>query len=113
MFYLPKLDCEENKRLEALINRWGGLCLDFAEAMSYQIKPNFEQGGIGLEEFYAGDIFNASWIEDCIANNHVCDYKGYFMVNIDNSYNVKTIQMGKRKRFTMMEGIQMYALLLN
>jgi len=69
VFYLPKIQTEEITRLEALIKRWGGIIVDYAEARSFQIRPNIMHGGLALSEFYSGTVYSADWIEDSIANN--------------------------------------------
>jgi len=73
VFYLPKIQSDEIKRLEGLITRWGGIIVDFAEAKSFQIRPDFQkkEGGLSLEEFYSGNVLSCHWIEDSIKANHM------------------------------------------
>lgn len=112
MFYLPKLDDnDEIKRLEALICRWGGVIVDYHEAKSYQIKPNILKGGLGLSEFYSGNVYNSMWIEESIACGYVLDSAMFLLTTLDQTYQVKTITIAKRKKFTIMEGVQMYKLM--
>ena len=108
MFYLPKVESEEIKRLEGLIVRWGGLVLDTHECMGIQIRPTIQQGGFSTQEYYCGQIYMSNWIEDSISQNKVIPPNTYIATKLDSSYDVKVLNLGKRKKFTILEGIRLY-----
>lgn len=50
----------------------------------------------------------SNWIEDSISQNKVILPNAYIATKLDSSYDVKVLNLGKRKKFTILEGIRMY-----
>ncbi len=110
MFYLPKIETEEIKRLEELIQRWGGIIVDMHEATSLQIRPSIAHGGLSASEFYSGNVYSSDWIEESIlAGMLLKDLNtNYLLTRLDRDSGVKQTILSARKRFTIIEGIVMY-----
>ncbi len=94
----------------SLIRRNGGLVVDQHECFSYQIKP--ESVKTNFSDFYKGNIYSSKWIHDSIKEKKCLKKEDYFIcINID----AKSLQLniGKKKKYTIMEGIKLYEIITN
>ena len=66
--------------------------------------------GISTHEFYAGDVYFSNWIEECIQNNFVLSHTHYKATTLTSAQEVKLSNLGKRKKYTIVEGMTMYAI---
>ena len=107
MFFLP--DVEESIKLKILIEAHGGRCIDQYECSSYQIRPN-SKTELDFNNFYAGTLYDEQWIKDSIAIGHLIPKDEYKLGENDSEEALK-LNMGKRKKITIVEGMKLYKIL--
>ena len=79
MFYVPETNCGASDRVKNLIKKYGGICTDFHECCTTQIKPNVD---LQFDSFFTGDIYSESYIYDSIMANKTL---------VLNDYSVGTV----------------------
>ena len=107
MFFLP--DIEESSALKEKIEAYGGKVVEQHECMSYQIRPNTSQK-LDFHHFYMGEIYDQTWIDDSIQANYVIGAQDYVYYT-NQSESALKLNLGKRKRYTVLEGYTLYTLL--
>ena len=107
MFFLP--DVEESKKLKELIEAHGGRCIEQFECGSYQIRTN-SKTELDFNNFYKGELYDEQWIRDSIATGKL-EQKSEYALGENDSDEALKLNIGKRKRITIVEGIYLYKLL--
>ena len=114
MFYIPECG-EAYELLKAKIEENGGLVVEQHECFTYQIKPG--EVKLKAKDFYEGTIYHSKWIDEAvdqceskptvIGGNKVMAIKDdNFLMECPNT-NCKQLNIGKKKRFTIVEGIKL------
>lgn len=104
VFYVPETTCGASERIKTVIENHGGLCCEFHECQTTQIKPDVP---LNFNSFYEGKIYHESFIYECIANNKLEKFDSYY-INDCTAEKGQKLNIGKRKIFTIMEGIKLY-----
>jgi len=68
VFYVPETACGASDRVKASIKRHGGICTEFHESCTIQIKPNVT---LGFDSYYQGKIFHEAFINESIKFNKI------------------------------------------
>ena len=55
VFYVPETECGASDRVKASIRRHGGICTEFHESCTIQIKPNVK---LDFKSYYPGKIIH-------------------------------------------------------
>ena len=80
------------------------------ECLSYQVKPELTK--IGFSEFYVGKIFSSKWIHDSVESGKCLPCDAYF-VCFNSAEISRKLNIGKKKKYTVIEGMKLYELLTN
>lgn len=115
MFFIP--ECGEIfDNIKANIEEHGGMVVDQHECFTYQIKP--QEAKMKMKDYYAGMIYQSTWINDAIENNadNTNDIGGMKMLQNKDDHlliqnekeNCKKLNIGKKKQFTIVEGIKLF-----
>lgn len=104
MFYLP--DVPESKRLREMIEAHGGRCIDQHECTSFQIRPNTNTE-LDFDNFYAGKLYDEQFINDSIIQGHLRPKEDYNL-GVNDAVNALKLNIGKRKKITVVEGMKLY-----
>lgn len=115
MFYIP--ECGQiYEELKNLIEIHGGMVIEQHECFSFQIKP--ENAKLKSKDFYQGSIYICSWIRDSINchNSNPMEIGGTKMMakkednflSECNNISSKKLNIGKKKKFTIVEGIKLF-----
>mgnify|MGYP002633267574 FL=1 len=115
VFYIP--ECGQNfDDLKHLIDQHGGIVVDQHECFTYQIKP--EHAKLKMKDFYQGSIFVCNWIRDSIEGNksNPMQIGGTKMIakkddnklSECNNPSCKKLNISKKKKFTIVEGIKLF-----
>lgn len=107
-FYIPQ--CSAYQELHDLVVRNGGRVIDQHECFSYQIKP--EQGKTSFQNYYKGDIYSSRWIVQSIKEKK-CLKKDEFFVCINVDEKSLRLNIGKKKKYTIIEGMKLYETMTN
>jgi hypothetical protein len=99
------------KELYDRITKNGGRVVDQHECFTYQIKPDVIKTGFG--DFYLGKIFSARWLSECLSKGRVVPCDQYFLVTNTNEDLARKLNIAKKKKYTIMEGIKLYELVTN
>ena len=65
---------------------------------------------MNYDSFYPGDIYGEKWLIACIRANKIVSKQEFFMGQCPSSQG-KRLNLSKRKRFTIMEGLTLYRIL--
>ena len=107
-FYLPPCPCFEEYYEK--ITKNGGIVVDQQECFSFQLRP--DNAKAKFSDFYAGKIYSARWIVESIAAGKCLSSEGFFVcINIDD--NARKLNIGKKKKYTIIEGIKLYEIITN
>ena len=60
-----------------------------------------------MNQFYVGKIYSAQWIKDSFVAEKLISKDHYQLIKNDAKTSIK-LHIGKRKRYSIMEGITMY-----
>ena len=92
------------------------MVVDQHECFTYQIKPH--KAKLKMKDFYAGAIYQSTWIQKAIERslNNSNDIGGMKMLQLkdddlliqNESENCKKLNIGKKKQFTIVEGIKLF-----
>ena len=104
VFFLP--DVEESIKLRQRIEMHGGRVIEQFECNSYQIRPT-SKTELDFNFFYNGAIYDASWILDSISVGRLLAKEEYFLSANDSPTALK-LNIAKRKRITIVEGMKLY-----
>jgi hypothetical protein len=115
VFYIP--ECGQiYEELKNLIEIHGGMVIEQHECFSFQIKP--ENAKLKSKDFYQGSIYICSWIRDSINchNSNPMETGGTKMMakkednflSECNNISSKKLNIGKKKKFTIVEGIKLF-----
>jgi len=66
LFFVAETQCGASDRVKALIHRHGGICTEFHECCTIQIKPKVE---LDMSSFYPGEIYEEAWLYKCVSAN--------------------------------------------
>lgn len=103
VFYLP--DSDYSADMARLIEKHGGKVTDQHECFTYQLK--LENAKTNLTEYYKGAIYSSKWITDSISEGKILKKEDYFMcININEKS--KRLNISKKKKYTIIEGIKMF-----
>ena len=106
MFFLPNI--EESFQLKKRIEAHGGRIVEQHECGTYQIRPKFSgERTVEFSDFYKGKIYDQQWIEDSIMTGEL-QSKGDYKLIDNEDVNALKLNMSKKKRYTVMEGIWVY-----
>ena len=100
---------EESIQLKLLIEAHGGRCIEQFECGSYQIRTN-SKTELDFNNFYRGQMFDEQWIRDSIASGCL-QPKTEYELGLNDSDEALKLNIGKRKKITIVEGICLYRLL--
>ncbi len=67
----------------------------------------------GFGDFYLGKIYSARWLTECLSRGRMVPCDEYFLVTNTNEELAKKLNIGKKKKYTIMEGIKLYELITN
>ena len=104
VFFLP--DVEESAKLKLLIEAHGGRCIEQFECNSYQLRTA-SKTELDFNNFYLGPVYDEAWIKDCISLNALQQMDEY-KVGCNDSDQALKLNIGKRKRITIVEGMRLY-----
>ena len=107
VFFLP--DVKESVNLKKVIEAHGGRCIEQFECSSYQIRTN-SRATLDFNNFYKGAIYDEAWIRDSITLG-ILQNKVEYEFSINDSHEALRLNIGKRKRMTIVEGMKIYSLL--
>ena len=107
MFFIPEVD--EKQKLQEMIEANGGRVVEYAECNTIQIRPN-SKTELDFNFFYAGPIYDQSWVTDSITSGFVLNKQEY-KIGINDNESALKLNIGKRKKITIVEGMQLYKLL--
>lgn len=119
MFYVPECGSDYEELKEVILAN-GGLVVDQHECYTYQIKPQ-EAKKLKHRDFYQGTIYLSDWIMEQVAENQKTPMKtcgnemnekkdDHFLQN-NNSGNCKKLNISKKKKFTIVEGIKLFSII--
>lgn len=107
-FYIPR--CSAYDDLEDKIRRNGGMVIEQCECNTIQIKPD----GIktGFTEYFPGKIYSSRLITESIKLGKFTNIESFYVAqNIEA--NARRLNIGKKKKYTILEGIKLYELTTN
>lgn len=107
VFFIPQV--EERAKLAALIEANGGRCVEYAECQTYQIRP-MSKTELDFNFFYAGKLYDEQWIKDSVQIGRMLSPAEYEL-GVNDSPHAMRLNMGKRKKITIVEGMRLYKLL--
>lgn len=107
VFYIPQVD--ERAKLAELIEANGGRCVEFAECSTFQIRPA-SKTELDFNFFYAGKLYDEQWLKDSIKIGYLLPCTDYEL-GINDSPHAMRLNMGKRKKITIVEGMKLYKIL--
>ena len=107
-FYVPQ--CSGYQEIADKVIRNGGLVTDQHECFTYQIKP--DQVKTGFQEFYLGKIYSSKWRVESIARGK-CLPPDEYMLTINFDEKARKLNVSKKKKYTIIEGIKLYELITN
>lgn len=107
-FYIPR--CSAYDDLNEKIRKNGGLVVDQHECFTYQIKPDGVK--IGFSDYFHGRIFSSRWLDDSIKQGKCLPADTYFVAQNLNE-NARKLNIGKKKKYTIIEGIKLYEIITN
>ena len=67
---------------------------------------------VSFKEFYGGKIFAARWITDSINQKKCLSADTYFLA-ANTSEEARKLNIGKKKKYTIIEGMKLYELITN
>ena len=117
MFYIPECG-EPYESLKKTIEEHGGMVIDQHECNSYQIKP--ENAKLKIRDFYKGQIYGSEWVKDHIQEvetlknkfeilgNKMLAKKDDYALFENKSDESKKLNISKKKKFTINEGIKLF-----
>jgi len=119
MFYVPECGPEYDE-LKKIIEDNGGVVVEQHECYTFQIKPEYAKK-LKQRDFYLGNIYLSSWITDKIQENlktpeKLCGFemntkKDDHYLNNNQSPNCKKLNISKKKKFTVIEGIKLFCII--
>jgi hypothetical protein len=74
------------------------------------LKPEGVLDNVGLNSFYRGEIYSSVWIVDSVKKQKLLPKSNYLLTNNTSSQAIK-LNIGKRKRYSISEGILMYEIM--
>lgn len=80
------------------------------ECFTYQIKP--DNAKTSFSEYYLGKIYSSKWITDSIAICKLQPADSYF-VCFNTSEQSRKMNIGKKKKYTVIEGLKLYDIITN
>ena len=83
MFFLP--ECKMKQTYSDIIERYGGLVVEFIEWCVYQIYPEEETEYIEESRFFKGYVYSSKWLNDCIENKGTISPQTYIKHEITQS----------------------------
>lgn len=107
MFFLP--DVDESIKLRILIEAHGGRCIDQFECNSFQIRIT-SKTELDFNNFYQGKLYDEQWITDSIQSNYL-QPKDEYELGQNDSEDALKLNIGKRKKITIVEGMMLYKLM--
>jgi hypothetical protein len=123
VFYVPTNNEVLYNRLRELIEAHGGMVVEYLECFAYQIFPNSDQSP-QKRNFFSGSIYLESWItkhiEDHMKSADPMNPGGAILLNskaenlftmVKQSNKTLKINIGKGKRFTILEGLMMFTII--
>jgi hypothetical protein len=78
VFYVAETNCGASDRVKAMITRHGGICTEFHECCTTQIKPNTE---LQYDSFYPGDVYGESYIIASIKANKLANLNEHWIAS--------------------------------
>lgn len=118
MFFIPECGCEYVD-LKKIIIQNGGIVVEQHECFTYQIKP--QNAKLKSKDFYEGQIYHSDWITSMVTQNaaspqKICgnlmnDKKDDFFLRNNDSSHSKKLNISKKKKFTIVEGIKMFSII--
>lgn len=95
------------------------MVVDQHECYTYQIKP--QEAKLKMRDFYWGNVYQDSWIKKAISNangnlnefggNQMLQYKDDHFLIENTKINCKKLNIGKKKQFTISEGIMLFQIM--
>ena len=107
VFFVAESRCGASDRVKNLIRKHGGICTEFHECCTIQIKPNVHYE---MSSFYPGEIYEETWLYKCISANKIVKKEEFFLMTCPSDKGQR-LNLSKRKRFTIMEGLTLYKIL--
>jgi hypothetical protein len=105
-FYFP--DSETSSDLKKLIEKNGGRTTDQHECFTFQLKP--EKSKTDFSYFFKGAIYSAKWILESVDEGKLLKRDDYFIcINIDE--RSKKLNLGRKKKYTIIEGVMLFELI--
>ena len=93
-----------------MIERNGGRVSEFSECFTYQIKPDNSKSN--FDAFYRGNIYSGRWIYQSLEEKRLLQKEKYFIcMNLHTKS--RTLNLAKRKKYTIIEGIRLYDIMTN
>lgn len=74
VFYVPETACGASDRVRTVIKRHGGICTEFHEGCTIQVKPSVT---LDFSSFYTGGIYQEAWIYESVTANKVLKKENY------------------------------------
>ncbi|CDW79166.1 UNKNOWN [Stylonychia lemnae] len=107
-FYIPQ--CSQFDELKDLIEKHGGRVVEQNECFTYQIKP--DQIKTGFENFYKGKIYSSKWIMTSIKEKKLQNKEDFFIC-LNLSEKSQQLNISKKKKYTIIEGMKLYEFITN
>ena len=85
--------------------------LDQHECFTFQIKPDVVK--TGLADYYLGKIYSAKWINESISKGKLLPGDEFFLAANTNEDLARKLNVSKKKKYTIMEGIRLYDYITN
>lgn len=108
VFYVPETNCGASDRIKALIRKHGGISTEYHECCTIQIKPTISD--LQYDSFFPGDIYSEKWLAACVKANKIVKKEEFYVGNVPIGQGQR-LNLSKRKKFTIMEGMTLYKIL--
>lgn len=83
---------------------------ELSECFTYQIKPDNSKSK--FDAYFKGIIYSARWIFQSIEEKRLLP-KEQFFICMNLSANSRTLNLAKKKKYTIIEGIRLYEIMTN
>ncbi len=58
-------------------------------------------------------MYTARWLNECIAKGRIVSPDDYILITNTNSELARKLNIGKKKKYTIMEGMKLYEMITN
>lgn len=113
VFFIPDTDLknsnfDEKRKLQKVIEKYGGILSEFHECFTYQLEPISDP--LTPKHYFEGDVYQSRWILDSAKEGVLLDKALYFVQNSKHE-NCKRLGFGKSSiKYTITEAIKIFTI---